>query len=123
MHDPKVFEIVANAIYAVQDTRNSATPEECATAALDALAAAGRLVPGWQPIETAPRDGEEVLVYFGPSVGVCSARWVSPDGCDEWKSWCVDDGKFDPHPVRGYREPYPTHWMPLPAAPRAEDQP
>lgn len=70
----------------------------------------------WQPISTAPRE-QEVIVYFGPSVGVCSASLTSPHG-DEWECWCVDDGKHGPFPVRGYNEPYPTHWMPLPEPPR-----
>lgn len=70
----------------------------------------------WQPIETAPAE-TEVLVWFGPYVGVKSAAYTSP-----WantKLWCVDDAKFDPHPVRGYSKPYPTHWMPLPAPPES----
>lgn len=74
----------------------------------------------WKPIETAPRDGTEVLIYFGPRVGVKSASWTSPYADDrdgKWASWCVDDGKFGPHPVRGYSEPYPTCWHPLPAPP------
>ncbi len=71
----------------------------------------------WQPIDTAPKDGTEVLVYFGGRVGVKSAAWTgSSSGLT---IWCVDDEKHGPFPVRGYSEPYPTHWMPLPAAPEA----
>ena len=70
---------------------------------------------GWRPIAEAPKD-EEVLVWFGPAVGVKSAVYTDPHGDDIW-FWCVTDGKFDPHPVRRYCAPYPTHWMPLPAAP------
>lgn len=71
----------------------------------------------WQPIETAPAE-TEVLVWFGPYAGVKSAAYTSPWG-DDTKLWCVDDAKFDPHPVRGYSKPYPTHWMPLPAPPES----
>jgi hypothetical protein len=72
----------------------------------------------WKPIETAPRD-TEVLVWFGPQVGVKSATYTSP-WTDEVLMWCVDDKKFDPHPVRQYCLPYPTHWRPLPAPPEGE---
>ncbi|HBD33151.1 MULTISPECIES: hypothetical protein [unclassified Cupriavidus] len=81
----------------------------------------------WQPIETAPKDGTEILLcrdervtsgawgeweettseyhsttgeYLGKSVQDCGASW--------W-SW---DGGFT-------QEAPPTHWMPMPAAPSA----
>lgn len=77
---------------------------------------------GWQPIETAPKDGSWVLLSGGrqsdptwydqgdvtwPSAAVC--RW-----CDEFESWkmgVVWDGDL--------RSNYddPTHWIPLPAPP------
>ena len=69
----------------------------------------------WQPIDTVPKE-TEVLVWFGPAVGVKSAEYTDKDGDGVW-FWCVTDGKFGPHPVRRYCAPYPTHWMPLPAPP------
>lgn len=55
---------------------------------------------GWQPIETAPKDGTWILLlhenHSTPTVG----RWI--DG-----GWFSDDGLKWPS----------THWMPLPAAP------
>jgi hypothetical protein len=82
---------------------------------------------GWQPIETAPKDGAELLLFapgrvtYGawhtPSV---TPRIVYRDGFAPepeyeefvpfWASW--DGGFTDEHP--------PTHWMPLPAAPKQE---
>ena len=57
----------------------------------------------WQPIETAPKDGTEVLVYAPPYAGlgdiICRAAWHDDAG------WCVDE----------LREV--THWQPLPDAP------
>lgn len=50
---------------------------------------------GWQPIATAPKDGENVLLWCGgpePVIGF----WNRRDG------WGDD---------------FPTHWMPLPAPP------
>lgn len=72
----------------------------------------------WQPIETAPNECE-VLVWFGPIVGVKSALRTELLGPGIW-SWCVDDEKFDPHPVRRYCAPFPTHWMPLPPSPKEQ---
>lgn len=56
----------------------------------------------WQPIETAPRDGQRVLLW--------SSQWTAP-ACGIWgNAWTV-----------GYDlPPYlyePTHWMPLPPPP------
>ncbi len=62
----------------------------------------------WRPIETAPKDGAEILVFAAGSCYVVG--WGAPDF--EW--WCVDDNKHGPYPLRGSA---PTHWMPLPAAP------
>lgn len=73
----------------------------------------------WMTIDTAPKE-KEVLVWFGPDVGVKSAIYTSP--CDDnYFCWCVDDEKFDARPVRRYCAPYPTHWMPLPETPKESE--
>jgi len=58
----------------------------------------------WRPIETAPKDGTEVLVY-------CSGFYVSSFTSGSW----YDPGapEFD---ILGTGLE-PTHWMPLPAPP------
>ncbi len=57
---------------------------------------------GWQPIETAPRDGTPIMLGFA-GAGVSSGLW--------WRGgW-----------ARGPAEQNdlsPTHWMPLPEPPR-----
>ena len=63
-------------------------------------------VQGWQPIETAPTDGGEVLVYVGKSyVGGCVIAVKDTNG--DWLDW--DEDVWEP-----------THWRPLPAAPDAK---
>jgi hypothetical protein len=63
-----------------------------------------------QPIETAPKYGNEILVYF-QGIGWKSVIWF--DGL-----WCVDDGKHGPFAVRGYPMGGDTHWLPLPENPK-----
>ena len=60
----------------------------------------------WHPIETAPKDGTEILVIT--PFGMAVACWR-----DDW--WTVDDFKHGPFSLRG---PAPTHWAELPEPPR-----
>lgn len=78
----------------------------------------------WQPIETAPKDGREVLLYGGtfiddncfggpyPFESITIGRWVGMD--------YPDDFPWEGNPCHShddYRRHIPTHWMPLPPAP------
>ena len=82
------------------------------------------ILTGWQPIETAPKDGTELILARGERVtvgawvewkeeapeytahGVYLGNFEQDSGAD-WFSW---DGGFSED------EP-PTHWMPLPQPP------
>ena len=67
-----------------------------------ALAAHEAALTAWQDIETAPKDGEIVLIYDEGYIGKASfdsTGWI--------------DHEADGHLI----EPPPTHWMPLPAPP------
>jgi len=55
----------------------------------------------WQPIETAPRDGTELLL-------------VDPTGRREVGFWSREGLRWSVF----YAVAQPTHWMPLPEAPR-----
>jgi len=63
----------------------------------------------WQPIETAPKDGREILTYGKDDDGeeyfwVCG-WWPYPTHEEgHWTCWHVSD--------------WATHWMPLPEPPR-----
>ena len=91
-----------------------------------ALAAPAERGVQWQPIETAPKDGTEVLLYAPGRLTY--GAWTEPSDVPEikyrdgfapepeweefapfWSSW--DGGFTEDHP--------PTHWMPLPDAPGA----
>lgn len=58
----------------------------------------------WQPIETAPKDGENILlgINLGYLMYAQSSFWLA----DKWADW-------------DWRKP--THWMPLPEPPEDED--
>lgn len=63
----------------------------------------------WLPIDTAPRDGSDVLVYGRGSYAV--AHW---DG-SEWR----DIGDIGWAGMAGGDDNQPTHWMPLRPPPQA----
>lgn len=75
--------------------------------------------PAWQPIETAPRDGTDVLLTV-----------IGDDGYGEIDvgSWgFIEKSDWDGSDVIGWLSNYgrieePTHWMPLPALPYAADR-
>ena len=66
---------------------------------------------GWEAIETAPNDGQAILVTDGR--GCYCVEWN-----EELDWWTVDDNKLGPFRLRGSA---PTHWMPLPPAPGPAD--
>lgn len=78
---------------------------------LDALEAALARAEGagWQPIETAPKDGTRILVWIGDDFPMV-AKWKESKYGSWWNP--CEDLIAD---VLGACAP--THWMPLPAAP------
>jgi hypothetical protein len=70
---------------------------------------------GWQPIETAPKDGTEILIWFTgrpprPEIAVYAA--YGPRDPWPWARRLGQAGEF-------HRKNC-THWMPLPAAPDSD---
>lgn len=73
----------------------------------------------WQPIETAPQDGRDVLVYglsAGEINGIFEVPGIGVAGrCDrtDYEGFNWRERNTDAYAVWWK----PTHWMPLPAAP------
>lgn len=63
----------------------------------------------WQPIETAPKEGQILLCCMTP--GEWSRRKPGYMGVDEWDE-AIGWGSFNKHHFP------PTHWMPLPEPPK-----
>ena len=83
---------------------------------------------GWLPIETAPKTGEPVLIWKPDErmVGeyMMVAYW-SDDHLLGEPGWIPVGGVHKQgyaSSVTGTPQGYPTHWMPLPATPPAQDQ-
>lgn len=71
----------------------------------------------WRPIETAPKDGTEILllIQFPDQKPVfVVARYRG--GASPWRWVPCEDG------AASYSEEYATHWMPLPPPPQQENE-
>lgn len=75
----------------------------------DALAAADG---GWQPIETAPRDGTVIDLWDGSSRWT-DMSWIDSSPRDPNGAWARDRSDWG----NAFEWLTPTHWMPRPAAP------
>lgn len=83
---------------------------------------------GWQPIETAPKDGRKVILFYlnrNNLSRTVMATWVTDEQAAETDAddvgleagWyeCIDN--WDDYSQVAIHEGEPTHWMPLPAPP------
>lgn len=102
-------------LFSVSDIWDCLSPDQ------QAELAALRSAQQWRGIESAPRDGEPVLLYkpdermVGPYMLV--GYWGEWPGQSD--GWIAVDGKPQGYfsQVTQSRQGYPTHWMPLPADP------
>lgn len=63
----------------------------------------------WQPIDTAPKDGTEIIIWDGSNIRIATFMYTDDDGQMKW----FPDGM--PFVVA-------THWMPLPSPPLPETE-
>lgn len=64
-------------------------------------------VTDWQPIETVPKDGTEVVLLFADEVTLLGKTRPRVRAAAWLVDWTIPYRRDNP----------PTHWMPLPAAP------
>jgi len=85
----------------------------------------------WQPIETAPKDGSEILILahkMAIQARYCPGEWSedTPLGPAEYSGavWCAFDDaeqfEIEEYPDGSAHHWPVTHWMPLPAPPKAD---
>lgn len=65
----------------------------------------------WQPIETAPKDGTLVLLYW-PDVGSMVVGYFFHRGNQDRVGW-----RAEPEGKHWFDVKQPTHWMKLPERP------
>lgn len=73
----------------------------------------------WQPIETAPKDGTQILGFCADAAAgreFWVVLWVEDEEYPDGGFW-LDASKQDSMTV----DAEPTHWVPLPAPPPTED--
>ena len=99
------FHVKPEKCVSINDDMKSA--EEIYKLLVDALASQAATKPAggeWLPIESAPRDGTEILGYWSLGHGshgctkFLKGEWVNPEDCDD--EYCA-----------------PDFWQPLPAPP------
>ena len=75
--------------------------------------------PEWQPIETAPKDGTAFRAYADELIDLDFNPWGSVEAAWSGEEFigCVWNGQQDAWYGKAIN---PTHWMPLPAAPKGE---
>lgn len=102
--------------------------EACRQLAAEALGRYDDDTQQWLPIETAPKTGRKVIVFYRNRNNLprtVMARWLTDEQAAETDAddvgleggWyeCIDN--WDDYTEVAIHEGEPTHWMPLPAAP------
>lgn len=65
----------------------------------------------WQPIETAPRDGTQIIVLDADGQCGVAEYYIFSDGSSGWEVGHFENG------IHMILDAIVTHWMPLPPLP------
>ena len=115
----------------VKDAIEEALTDEQGVRIYDAARAAIAECFKWRPIESAPKDGTQILLIFIDG-RIESGNWTeaTQDGPDEmgWDAGWISDSGFS-YPGRSFGNPKyfrkqlspPTHWMPRPRLPERQE--
>lgn len=79
---------------------------------------AGPVGDGWQPIETAPKDGSAIILGYAGSHS-CEGFWMGDASRNHWGETGWFDSDSDVLCEHAHK---PTHWMPLPASPTPDKE-
>lgn len=126
-------ELMQQALEAI-DHFDDVDKTTAAIAALRERLAQPGLDAGWQPIETAPKTGKKVILFYlnrNNFPRTVMARWLTDEQAAETDTDCVglEGGwyecidNWDDYTEVAIHEGEPTHWMPLPPAPIVEGNP
>lgn len=76
----------------------------------------------WMPIETAPKDGTDILLYFSHRNIVIRGRWGWAgegnweSGIEDWQKWCTDNDVI----IQEDMSYTPDLWLPIPKVPTGD---
>lgn len=77
----------------------------------------------WQPIETAPRDGTDIIILVDNMA--IQGYFHTPKDIPVHATWIRRDGRWEYITLESHGcgccssyDPPPTHWMPLPEPPK-----
>lgn len=105
----KIIEVMAEAVR-VSRINDVYDADEIASDILAALSAEGMaVVPGWQPIESAPKDGTRIILAWG-GAAVTGSYLDNGHTAYPWKGWRVPSLELTPPGA-------PVAWMPFPVVP------
>lgn len=74
----------------------------------------------WQPIETAPKDGTDVLLFL-QNLRVCIGSYnINESFTNGELNYRYEGWNTGMITILGNETPQPTHWMPVPSGPNVK---
>lgn len=123
--DEETVERVARALcrqyelddgFSVEQADRAAASDMYRNFVKSARAALAAMPSQWRPIDSAPRDGTDILLYC-PPVG----KFAEENDIGRWNQ-SLGQWQMPDHQCGGYGKCDPTHWMPRPAPPKPESR-